>query len=467
MNTSTSGSRTCPKIVFIRLLVLLIALCPSLALGQFVSGSNGANGPFPPIAPPAGTTAIRLDLRDGVVTFLPDGTAVALPNVPAGGFADGIVHFTTMDVPQGVSLSFVRNEANTPVTILTLGDVTVAGTIGVSGENGSAGPNGRGGFGGPGGFKGGSGEQVLNSPGAGSGLGPGGGRGAVVGAFRSSGGGGGGGGFGTGGGAGTHETGGGGSPYGTPPLLPLIGGSGGGGGATVTNGGPIAGGGGGGGGAILIASSTEINVSGSIFARGGRGGNGQQNLVVGGFSVSTGAGGGGSGGAIRLIANTLSGSGTVDVAGGSGGTTGSGGGGGASGRIRLEAFIDNFAASGTANGVVTSSGPGIVFLPNPPSVKIASVGGQPVPDPPTGGIGGTDVVVDAPGTVSVELRASRVPLGTTIAVTAKPETDGAVIGPVTSTALAGTLDDSTATVDLEFPSAGLFFLEARATFTTP
>ena len=41
------------------------------------------------------------------------------------------------------------------------------------------------------------------------------------------------------------------------------------------------------------------------------------------------------------------------------------------------------------------------------------------------------------------------------------------IGPVISPALMGTLDDSTATVNLTFPSAGLFFLEARATFTLP
>ena len=86
---------------------------------------------------------------------------------------------------------------------------------------------------------------------------------------------------------------------------------------------------------------------------------------------------------------------------------------------------------------------------------------------PTGGIGGTDVTVAAPGTVPVEIEAANVPLGTTIAVTAKPETDGAVIGPVSSPGLTGSPANSMTTVDVTFPNSGLFFLEARATFATP
>ena len=58
-------------------------------------------------------------------------------------------------------------------------------------------------------------------------------------------------------------------------------------------------------------------------------------------------------------------------------------------------------------------------------------------------------------------------LGTTISVTAKPETDGVVIGPVVSPGLAGTLENSTTSVDLDFPAGGIYFLEARATFAVP
>jgi len=56
---------------------------------------------------------------------------------------------------------------------------------------------------------------------------------------------------------------------------------------------------------------------------------------------------------------------------------------------------------------------------------------------------------------------------TTVSVTAKPEVDADVIGPVVSPALAGTFENSTATVNLTFSAGGVFFIEARATFTLP
>lgn len=289
---------------FVGLLVLLGGVSPR-TLDAFDSGSTGANGAFPPAALPEGTTAITLDLQDGVVTFLPSGTTVALPNIPAGGFADGILHFTTVDIPTGVTLTFIRNAANTPVSILAQGDVTVAGTIDVSGENGAEAGIGRGGKGGPGGFKGGNGEILQSSPGAGNGLGPGGGGGGGI---DIGCGGGGGGGFGTAGGEGpfcNKPGGSGGSSYGTSALLPLVGGSGGGGGPQFGSG-LVGGGGGGGGGAILIASSAMINISGSILAKGGKGGNAPP---AGGARGA----GGGSGGAIRLIAETISGGGERSV----------------------------------------------------------------------------------------------------------------------------------------------------------
>lgn len=431
-------------------------------LAQFVSGSTGSNGAFPPVAVPSGTTAITLGLANGVVTFLPGGTMATLPNIPAGGFADGILHFTTLDVPAGVTLTFVASNPpisvipifNTPITILAQGNVNVAGTIAVSGQTGGAFPVNGGGLGGPGGFKGGSGEIIRSSPAAGAGLGPGGGGagGSNPADPRF---GGSGGGFGT---AGVVDASGGtpgGPTYGTPGLLPLVGGSGGGGGASPDEDGPNGGGGGGGGGAILIASSTAITLptTGAIRANGGAGG--------------AQGGGGGSGGAIRLIANTISNSGALSAAGGSGGSGLSGvfgGGAGGSGRIRLEAFT---LVPGTLTGFATSGAPGIVFLPQAITVRIAKVNGIATPDHPTGVFGGVDIVLNAPGTVPIDLQASRVPLGTTIVVTAKPETGAVVIGPVTSPGLTGTVDNSTATVNLTFPTSGVFFLEARATFTLP
>lgn len=461
---------------FVSLLLCLSVLglvgLPSLTLAQFNSGSSGANGAFPPGAVPALTTEITLDLRDGTVTFLDAGgvplDAVMLPAVPAGGFQDGIVQFTTVDVPEGVTLRIINNLARTPVTILATGDVNVAGTIDVRGENGDPALVGRGGFGGPGGFKGGNGQitrtrATLDA--AGEGLGPGGGKGGGFGNDSDGVGGGGGAGFGTVGLSGDfNNPANGGSTYGTLGLLPMVGGSGGGGGSAKENGLGSGGGGGGGGGAILIASSTTIDVSGSILAIGGRGGNGVVNNIS--------SGGGGSGGAIRLMAETLSVAGTLSAAGGGRGTAQNRNGGrGGLGRIRLEAVTFNF--TGTITGISNNGGLGPVFLPNPPSVRIVTVGPlfdptlHAVPASPTGNIGGTDVIVDAPGTFTIGLAASQVPLGTTIRVTAKPETDAAPIGPVFSLGLSGTVGDSTTTVDLTFPTAGLFFIEARATFTVP
>ena len=55
----------------------------------------------------------------------------------------------------------------------------------------------------------------------------------------------------------------------------------------------------------------------------------------------------------------------------------------------------------------------------------------------------------------------------TIAVTVKPETDGLVIGPILSSGLVGTLEDSIATVDITFPTSGVYYIETRVTFELP
>ena len=431
-------------------------------LAQFDSGSDGSNGAFPPVALPGGTTDMVLDLRDGTLTFQPGGTTTVIPDTPSGGFADGVLRFTTMEVPAGVTLSFIENAGNTPVSILAQGDVDVLGTIDVRGEAGGSSATGRGGFAAPGGFKGGNGQILNSSPEGGHGLGPGGGKGGGFGGDADGLGGGGGGGFGSVGAAGqAANPNNGGGTYGTLALLPLVGGSGGGGGSGDVSGAGSGGGGGGGGGAILIASSTKINIAGgSILANGGAGGAGVQNQPSSG-------GGGGSGGGIRLMAETLEGSGPISAAGGIKGGAGSNrkGGEGGRGRIRLEAVFFNY--TGTATGIVSNGGLGVVFIPNLPTVNIVSVGGDAVPPDPTGYRGGTDVIIAGPGIATVALAATQVPVGTTISVTAKPETDALVIGPVVSPGLAGTLENSTTSVDLDFPAGGIYFLEARATFAVP
>ncbi len=217
---------------------------------------------------------------------------------------DGVLNYTTVNIPSGVTVTFIRNAANTSVYMLATGDITINGTINLNGGSASNSV----GQGGPGGFSGGFG--ATNSDPAGRGLGPGGGYpGANTGCAN-----GGGGGFGTAGtGACGPSSGQGGSAYGNVNLFPLIGGSGGGG-CGVYNNGLINGGGGGG--AILIAASGNLYLNGSITANGGAG---------------TWVAGSGSGGGIRLMANNIFGNGSLAAAGGNGSVTGG------AGRIRLEA----------------------------------------------------------------------------------------------------------------------------------
>lgn len=107
-----------------------------------------------------------------------------------------------------------------------------------------------------------------------------------------------------------------GAVYGSAKVLPLIGGSGGSAGDYQWNRS-----GGAGGGAILIASTTSIEVNGSVSANGGGGG----------WSAS------GSGGAIRLIADTVQGSGSLRAIEGVDGVVGG------AGRIRIEADSNTLA----------------------------------------------------------------------------------------------------------------------------
>jgi len=218
--------------------------------------------------------------KDGALNVTVDMTL----NLPP----DGILNYTTIHVNTGTTLRFNANQLNTPVYLLALGDVTIDGIINVSAGDATRATAGKGG---PGGFDGGS--PSLGEPLSGDGKGPGGGKGGPPG-FTDA-----------GAGGGSYAT----LPpnpsandgltYGSRVLVPLVGGSGGGGaiGVLSTEGG---GGGGGGGGAILIASNTRIILAGQIQALGGNG--------ASGFNS-------GSGGAIRLVAPTVQGSGSFDVSG--------------------------------------------------------------------------------------------------------------------------------------------------------
>jgi|GEM_PF-261524 len=419
-------------------------------------------------------------------------TVVPLP-------ADGILDYSTYYIPAGVTVTFTKNAANTPVTIRTFGNVTIEGTInvsaGVNGSNatnsgtygdGNLGDDGQPGTGGPGGFDGGQGGLAALYGGVsylagGSGKGPGGGR--SISATNTCN-------YGSaavanGGGGGFNGNGGdpwcigsmGGASYGQLTLLPLIGGSGGGGGTSgsVYNGS----GGGGGGGAILIAAGTASNPAtitvgksngyGYIYADGGTGG-GSAGSGCGG------AGGGGSGGAIRLVANTLANPGPgygLLYARGGGVLNGcySGAGGGAAGFIRLESNVITGWNTGMSNPVYTFGQPGHVLVPNNPTLTIVSVtptsGSQngvtaASPATPTGN---ADITFPTgTTTATVNLSGYYIPTGSTATVNVIPAS-GAVRSSALSTAFSGSSTGTTTATATVTLSPGNNVLQAVVTYT--
>jgi hypothetical protein len=393
--------------------LLALLLSGSFALA-FISGSTGADGAFNPAA----------------------NTQLQVP-------PDGVFNFTTIDIPIGVTVTFIKNEANTPVYILATGDVTIDGTINVSGGNAvSISP----GAAGPGGFSGGNGS---GSGAGGNGLGPGGG--AISHSTANSLQAGGGGGYGT---PGQTYAGAGGSTYGDARIIPLIGGSGGAGGNYVGFYPSLGGGGGGGGGAILIASSGAISVSGYILANGGNG-DVNENYTQGG---------GGSGGAIKLVANNISGNGTISAVGGRGDCVNTsyypdyGG----VGRIRLEA--NTLTRTASTSPMYTFSDPSPVFVANTPSIRITAIGGTAVPETTTGSYGTPDITLPAGTTnpVEVDLSASNIPIGTVITVSVAPQVGGA--SSYSSTGLSCTQQSSTATASVNLSSTQTCVLMAETTF---
>jgi len=254
------------------------------------------------------------------------------------------------------TLTFRRNAANTPVYLLVEGDFTLslgAHTIDVSGGNESQryaiGMDRTGGLGGPGGSDGGSCDFTRIADldrRVGEGIGPGGGLTSTYGTDAIGPGGGGASPI-ADGGPGFSEVannrwgGAGGSSYAQWNHTMLHGGSGGACGAagvspTVSQ----VNAGGGGGGVLVIGAGGTITVNGTLMARGG---------------TSTTWGGGGGGGVIRLVADTITGSGHLRVEGSAamtncGGTSIRGGCGG-HGLVRVEA--PDGGASGTLLNNVT------------------------------------------------------------------------------------------------------------------
>lgn len=434
-------------------LVAALACMPAYAVD---SGSTGADGVLNPTV----------------------NTEIQLP-------PSGILNYTTVNIPAGVTVKFKPNAANTPVYLLASGNVTIAGTIDIRGGDaaptgtdgdGAQGDDGVPGVGGPGGFAGGRGGRDDSAQRSaiirgGAGLGPGGGFGGVegndgctaTGYYHY---------VGAGGAYGAnayqyyavsncnasvkHS-----EAYGSALLQPLVGGSGGGGGRGGSN--YPGSGGGGGGGAILIASSGTLTLTGTVDATGGDGGG-----LAG--TGSGGRGAGGSGGAIRLLATNVTGNGKlyayggcINVNGNRRQSCGSDGGynqyGGSIGRIRIEGDTISFSGSTAPTYVRGDVGP--VFIASAPSLRIASVAGQAVPATPTG-VNDITLPATTTGPVEVAFETTNVPVGNTVRLRIVPAygtTTDAISPAITGSTAAGI-----AAVSVTLPQ-GPSTLQATTTYT--
>lgn len=204
---------------------------------------------------------------------------------------------------------------------------------------------------------------------------------------------------------------------------------------------------------MLIASSTSITIAagGAIRADGGNQGDAT-------FGHRPGCG---SGGAIRLMAPDIQGTGSISVLGGPGCFPGFAG---SSGRIRIEAFQHLYSFS-------VSGGPAIISTPfdtfvtstGNSTIRVTTVAGVAVNPLPTGTFEPPDVVFNNGAQVPVVIEAHNVPTSAPVKLQIFSE-NGADLT-VNAPALTGDLASSTTTVSVQFPP-GFSRCFLRATFTT-
>jgi hypothetical protein len=339
------------------------------------------------------------------------------------GRPSGVWNFTTINIPSDITVKFVKNSANTPVRLLASGDVVINGVLDLSGASGAGDPrlNKVSSAGGPGGYAGGTGGKpsLVEQFRAGSpGQGPGGGARGIVGSAAGK--------------NGAYAP-----AIGNIYIDPLIGGSGGGGGAaTAVFGG---GSGGGGGGAILLASSRDIVLSGKIIANGGDRG-----------STIASLGGSGSGGSIFLRADRIGGWGSLEAVGGVSGNV--------NGRIRLEAYINDFHGTSAPLPAIDI----LTATPAPaaiPTLVITTIAGATVGQPPTGSLQTPDVIFTEAAPTTVVVTAQNVPDGSPIKLRITSPGGVSEIGPLN-------LVNGRATFQNLTVPAGIGTVQASAEYST-
>ncbi|MBA5868083.1 MAG: hypothetical protein GDA67_15430 [Nitrospira sp. CR1.3] len=292
-----------------------------------VPGADGSDGAFNP------ATNVTINLA-----LAPTGTWNGPNSSPGNGVYDPdkwavVFRYSSVNIASGRTVTFSSHPSGAPVIWLLNGPVTIAGTLDVSSRKiAGIGNNTFLGFElpGPGGFRG-AGSNTTG------GLGPG---GTDSGSHASY-------------GTGTRA-------YGNSRVVPLIGGSGAGSSGNYGEAG---------GGAILIAATSLVTLNGAVRA----------NASVDSFGPPLNPGG--SGGAIRMICDSLSGTGQLRAT-----PTGSATGGSNKGRIRIEINQGGIASSDPAysQGVVGSIAqlwPEDVVADSP-STRVVSLGSNNVPTDP-------------------------------------------------------------------------------------
>lgn len=313
-----------------------------------------------------------------------------------------VFKYASVNIASGRTVTFLNHPNRAPVVWLVAGNVVIDGTVSVNGANGNssafaAEP-------GPGGFRGGIGRSNA------SGFGIGGGTWATGGTIQ-----------------GTYASGS--YAYGNPAVIPLIGGSGGTGSNYYQYGG------GAGGGAILIAAPNTISVNGSITANGGTGI----------------AGSNGSSGAIRLVADVVAGTGSVNAS--------------TDGRIRLEANSVSGAVVTNPQTiiVVPTTPPTIWQADNAPTAKVTQVDTAPVPLSPTAPLEtNSDVGVSVNSAVSVTVQTTNFPTNGLVRVRVTPKYTTNVVF-ATAAYQSGDANSALWTATVTFPVGMHTVLQAIAT----
>lgn len=385
--------------------LLLAALFGGLisAHAQLTIPSDGSDGAFNPSA------NVEIDLglaANGAWTAAGSGNGV----YDASKWAV-VFKYSSVNIPMGVKVTFKNHPSYAPVVWLVQGNVTIAGEVNVAGKNGSSTADGRliPTECGPGGFRGGA----QGPSGYGQGLGPGGAQPA------------------------SHR-----ATYGNPQILPLIGGSGG---SSFNFGGLFHGAGGGG--AILIAASTSISVSGLIDANSGA-----QVRSDGYVSARN-----GSGGAIRLVANSVTGAGQLTALGYP--ETSYGG----DGRIRVESnsFASSVQTFPETIGVPPANPPVIWPAANAPTAKVVSVDAVNAPaDPHAPLVAGADVAIQNSNQVNILIETTNFPIEGVVQLNITPKFGNRTT--LNATRLSGDITSATWRVQTTLPQ-GFVTLQARAT----